>query len=172
VVPTFRTAVLVAFFLELLPAAAFALASDRLRRIVQNWPFPLRVAVPAVFAVPYLIVAASNGTLRWEWLLLYISLPVAMVWLLDRAAYVDPSQRGNWRDAIILLILGVSVDLRWFDSAWPNGLRGFGNLLLVDMGLYGFLAIRGLDGTGFDGAIGRLACGNSRCSLRSCSDWA
>jgi hypothetical protein len=42
------------------------------------------------------------------------------------------------------------VDLRWFDAAWPAGLQALGKLLLVDMGLYGFLAIRQLSGTGFD----------------------
>jgi uncharacterized protein len=65
-------------------------------------------------------------------------------------ADADPAQRGNWRDAIILLTLGLAVDLRWFDGVWPAGLRGLGNLLLVDAGLYGFLGIRKLSGTGFD----------------------
>jgi hypothetical protein len=40
--------------------------------------------------------------------------------------------------------------LRWFDTAWPTGLRALNELLLVDIGLYGFLAIRQLSGTGFD----------------------
>ena len=62
---------------------------------------------------------------------------------------------------LILVTLGLAVDLRWFDAAWPAGLRGFGNLLLVDAGLYAFLGIRNLKGTGFnfrfrwqDGKIG------------------
>jgi membrane protease YdiL (CAAX protease family) len=73
-----------------------------------------------------------------------------MAWLMTRAAVVDPEQRGNWRDAVILLTLGLAVDLRWFDSGWPAGLRGLNNLLLVDAGLYTFLAVRRLSGTGFD----------------------
>jgi membrane protease YdiL (CAAX protease family) len=81
---------------------------------------------------------------------LYAALPVVMAWLLARAAQADPEQRGNWRDAVILLTLGLAVDLRWFDAAWPAGLRGLNNLLLVDAGLYGFLGIRRLSGTGFD----------------------
>ena len=68
----------------------------------------------------------------------------------DAGLVADPEQRGNWRDALILLTLGLAVDLRWFDSAWPDGLRGLGNLLLLDAGLYGFLGIRHLSGTGFD----------------------
>ena len=42
------------------------------------------------------------------------------------------------------------MDLRWFDGAWPSGLQALNKLLLVDMGLYGFLAIRQLSGVGFD----------------------
>jgi len=60
------------------------------------------------------------------------------------------SGNRNWRDAIILLALGLSVDLRWLEPAWPAGLAGLGKLLLVDAGLYGFVAVRHLRGTGFD----------------------
>ena len=42
--------------------------------------------------------------------------------LLVRFARRYRLQRGNWRDAIILLVLGLAVDLRWFDAAWPAGL--------------------------------------------------
>jgi membrane protease YdiL (CAAX protease family) len=87
---------------------------------------------------------------HWQWFALYAGLPVVMAWLSARAAAADAEQRGNWRDALILLTLGLAVDLRWFDVAWPDGLRGLNNLLLVDAGLYAFLAIRRLSGTGFD----------------------
>jgi len=86
----------------------------------------------------------------WRWCALYAALPLAIVWLLQQAAIADPEQRGNWRDALILLTLGLAVDLRWFERAWPSGLAGLGKLLLVDAGLYGFVAIRRLSGTGFD----------------------
>jgi membrane protease YdiL (CAAX protease family) len=135
---------------ELVPAAAFGFAGERLAETVGRWPFALRVALPALLAVPYTIIAASQHIFRWDFFVLYAALPVAMAWLLARAAVADPVQRGNWRDAVILLTLGLAVDLRWFDAAWPDGLRGLGNLLLVDAGLYAFLAIRRLSGTGFD----------------------
>jgi membrane protease YdiL (CAAX protease family) len=86
----------------------------------------------------------------WRWCALYAALPVAIAWLLGQAAIADPEQRGNWRDAIVLLTLGLAVDLRWFEPAWPSGLTGLGKLLLVDAALYGFVAIRRLRGTGFD----------------------
>ena len=145
------TPVVIAVLLaELVPAAAFGFAAERVTNIVQRLPLAVRVALPAILVVPYIVIAASQQMLRWQWCLLFAGLPVVMAWLLVRAAAADPEQRGNWRDAIILLTLGLAVDLRWFDVAWPPGLRGLNNLLLVDAGLYGFLAVRQLSGTGFD----------------------
>ena len=136
--------------IELVPALFFAFAAECVASVIAKWPAPLRIAAPAVLAIPYAILAAANRTLRWDWLVVYTILPVVMAWLLQRAALADPEQRGNWRDALILLVLGLTVDLRWFDAAWPAGMRGLGNLLLVDAGLYAFLGIRRLNGTGFD----------------------
>ncbi|HTZ84684.1 MAG TPA: CPBP family intramembrane glutamic endopeptidase [Candidatus Acidoferrales bacterium] len=135
---------------ELIPALVFAFAAERSAQAIAKWAVALRIAAPAALVVPYAILAAAHHSLRWDWLLAYTVLPVVMAWLLERAALVDPEQRGNWRDALILFVLGLAVDLRWFDAAWPEGLRGLGNLLLVDAGLYAFLGIRRLNGTGFD----------------------
>jgi uncharacterized protein len=140
-------AVLVA---ELVPALAFGFAAERVVRAVERWPVALRVALPALLVVPYVVIAATQHMFRWQWVALYAALPVVIAWLLARAAVADPEQHGTWRDALILLALGLAVDLRWLDAAWPAGLRGLGNLLLVDAGLYGFLAVRRLSGTGFD----------------------
>jgi hypothetical protein len=136
--------------IELLPALAFGMAAERVGRAISRWHVVLRVTAPAVLVVPYSVLAALNHMLRWEWCVLYALLPVVMAWLMQRAALADPQQQGNWRDALILLTLGLAVDLRWFDVAWPEGLRGWGNLLLVDAGLYAFLGIRRLSATGFD----------------------
>src|SRR5580692_2654808 len=136
--------------LELVPAAVFGFAAERVARSVQRWPVPVRVGLPALFVFPYVLVACAQGIFLWKWFALYAGLPVVVAWLLDRAAAADPEQRGNWRDGMILLALGLAVDLRWFESAWPAGLRALNELLLVDVGLYGFLAIRRLSGTGFD----------------------
>jgi len=135
---------------ELVPAAAFGFASERVAPAIARWPSAVRVALPALLVAPYVVIAATQHMFRWQWFALYAALPVVIAWLLSRAAVADPEQRGNWRDALIFIALGLAVDLRWFDVAWPSGLRGLNNLLLVDAGLYGFLAIRRLDGTGFD----------------------
>jgi hypothetical protein len=135
---------------ELLPAIAFGCAGESLARTIRRLPAALRVALPVLLVLPYVVIALSQHMFQWPWFALYAALPVAMAWLLERAAAADPDQRGNWRDALILLTLGFAVDLRWFDSPWPNGLQALGKILLVDAGLYGFLAIRQLSGTGFD----------------------
>jgi membrane protease YdiL (CAAX protease family) len=136
--------------LELAPAAAFGLAGERAGRACSRWPSIVRTALPAFCVLPYVLISYSHQMFSWRWCALYAVLPVAIAWLLGRAAIADPEQRGNWRDAIILLTLGLAVDLRWFERAWPSGLAGLGKLLLVDAGLYGFVAIRRLSGTGFD----------------------
>ena len=136
--------------LELAPAIVFGLAGERVARVVGRCPAVVRVSVPALFVAPYVLVSISQHMFRWEWFALYAALPVAIAWMLMRAAAADTGQRGNWRDWLILLVLGLAVDLRWFDRAWPSGLRALNELFLVDAGLYGFLAIRQLSGTGFD----------------------
>jgi membrane protease YdiL (CAAX protease family) len=136
--------------LELVPAVLFGGAGERVASAVQRWPLAVRLSLPALLVVPYALVSISAHIFQWAWFALYALLPVAIAGLLLRAAAADPEQSGDWRDAFILLILGLAVDLRWFDSAWPAGLRGLNELFLVDAGLYGFLAIRQLRGVGFD----------------------
>jgi uncharacterized protein len=139
-----------ALALELAPAVLFGCAAERVARHVERWPIALRLGLPALLVAPYTVVSISQHMFRWMWFALYAVLPVAIAWLLMQAAAADDEQRGNWRDALILLALGLAVDLRWFDQAWPTGLRALNELLLVDAGLYGFLAIRQLTGTGFN----------------------
>ena len=136
--------------LELVPAVLFGCIGERVTRAVNSLPITLRLSLPALLVAPYAMVSISAHVFQWTWFALYMFLPVAIAGLLMRAAAVDPEQRSDWRDAFILLLLGLAVDLRWFDSAWPAGLRALNELFLVDAGLYGFLAIRQLRGVGFD----------------------
>jgi membrane protease YdiL (CAAX protease family) len=143
-------AAIAALVVELAPAVAFGCSGERITRAVQRWPAAVRIGFPALFVLPYVLVSLSQNIFRWQWFALYAGLPVVVAWLLEQAARADPEQRGDWRDGIILLAFGLAVDLRWFDHAWPTGLRALNELLLVDIGLYGFQAIRQLSGTGFD----------------------
>ena len=136
--------------LELAPAVLFGLAGERVGQAFSRWPSSIRTALPVLCALPYVLISCSYQMFSWKWCALYAALPVAIAWLLGRGAIADPEQRGNWRDAIILLTVGLAVDLRWFERAWPNGRTSLGKLLLVDAALYGFVVIRQLNGTGFD----------------------
>ena len=91
---------------ELVPAAAFGFAAERVATAVARWPRAVHVALPALLVVPYVVIAATQHIFRWQWFALYAVLPVVIAWLLARAAVADPEQRGNWRDALILLTLG------------------------------------------------------------------
>lgn len=113
-------------------------------------PIAVRIMRAAVLCVPYVIVAASYGQFRWSWFAVYSLLPVVISFLLYRASLTDPEQRGDWRDFLILAVLGLAVDLRWFEPAWPPRLAIFNKMLLLDAGIYGFLAIRRLQHVGFD----------------------
>jgi membrane protease YdiL (CAAX protease family) len=124
---------------------------------------PLRLLSPAALCVPYVLVATSQGTFRWDWFALYALLPVAVAALLWQARAIDPAQRGNWRDLVVIAALGLAVDLRWFESAWPAHLAVFNKMLLLDAGIYGFILVRRLDGVGFDL---RLRLGDIRTGLR------
>jgi uncharacterized protein len=116
----------------------------------QRLPVSVRIVRPAVLCLPYAIVAISYGQFRWSWFAIYLLLPVAISGMLYLASVADPEQHGDWRDFLILAVLGLAVDLRWFEPAWPPHLAVFNKILLLDAGIYGFLAIRQLQGVGFD----------------------
>ena len=118
----------------------------RIRVLPDGW----KIALPAVACIPYSLAAWPMGFFQWGWLLLYALLPVALALLLQVVARLDPEQRGHWLEFGALLVLGVAVDLRWFEAAWPLRLAALNKLLLLDAGLYGFLAVRGLSGVGYN----------------------
>jgi membrane protease YdiL (CAAX protease family) len=118
--------------------------------IVENLPVSVRLLGPALLCVPYALVMQSRDVVHLGWLLLYAALPVAIAWLLWQARGADRVRRGNWRDFLVLAVLGLSVDLRWFERAWPPHLAVFNKMILLDAGIYGFLMIRQLDRVGFE----------------------
>lgn len=140
----------IAAILLLVPYLAVGFFSESLASRVRALPLGIRLAAPALLCASYILVAFAGGMFSWWWLLLYALLPVMVAVLLWDAGRADPAQRGNLRDLFVLLILGLAVDLRWFERAWPPHLAVFNKVLLVDAGIYGFVLIRQLGGTGFD----------------------
>lgn len=143
-------AIATAAFLTLIPFLIAAFFPGRLIGATETLPAWLRLLSPAVLSVPYLLVACSSGIFRWGWFTVYALLPITVSWLLDQARGADPGQRGNWRDFLVLAVLGLAVDLRWLEPAWPAHLAVFNKMLLLDAGIYGFIVLRHLEGVGFD----------------------
>jgi membrane protease YdiL (CAAX protease family) len=134
--------------LPLLAAASFPATAVGWVRRLPAWP---QILCPAAWCVPYALVACGAGVFRWGWFALYALLPVAIAGLLLQARRADEaSQRGNWRDFLVLAALGLAVDLRLFEGAWPAHLTVFNKMLLLDAGIYGFMGVRKLEGVGFD----------------------
>ncbi|MGH9600030.1 MAG: CPBP family glutamic-type intramembrane protease [Terracidiphilus sp.] len=149
IAPYFTAPNLIAAVLTLAPflAAAFF---PRVCTLPRRLPVWAQLACPVVLCAPYVLVTGAAGDFCWGWLALYALLPPAVAALLWQARRADLGNRGNWLDFLVLAALGLGVDLRWFEPAWPAHLAVFNKILLLDAGVYGFLAIRQLDGVGFD----------------------
>ena len=148
--PQVTPANVVAALLTLAPFLAVAFFPEAVGARMRALPVWAQLSSPAALCIPYLLVAVDAGSFRWAWFALYLLLPVAIAFLLWQAAQVDSQQRGNWRDFLILAVLGLAVDLRWFEGAWPAHLAIFNKVLLLDAGIYGFVLLRQLKGTGFN----------------------
>jgi len=140
----------IAAILTLVPFLAAAFFGEILLPRLQALPTAVRLLRPIILCVPYALVTVSAGNFRWSWLALYALLPAVVAFLMHQAKQADLHQTGNWRDLLVLLSLGLAVDLRWFESAWPPHLAIFNKMLLLDAGIYSILYIRQLDGVGFD----------------------
>lgn len=145
-----RPSEVVAAVLLLAPMLVAAFAPRLVDNLGRQLPRLLRIGAPALLCIPYALTARAFGIFHWGWVAVYALLPVAVAFLLDQARNEDPKCRGNWRDFAVLLALGLAVDLRWLEPAWPQGLAAFGKMLLLDAGIFGFLVVRRLDGVGFD----------------------
>ena len=148
--PPITPANLIAALLTLLPFLSVAFFPQTMGSRVRALPLWSQLVCPVGLCVPYLLVAWGAHLFRWQWLLLYAALPCVVVALLWDAKRVDPKQHGDWRDFLILAVLGLAVDLRWFESAWPAHMAIFNKVILLDAGIYGFVLVRELEGTGFD----------------------
>jgi hypothetical protein len=146
----FTPANITAALLALLPYMGAAFFPQAIAARVRSLPLWAKLTSPVLLCIPYLLVACGAGIFRAQWFAVYALLPAAIATLLWQTSCVDPDQHGNWRDFLVLVVLGLTIDLRWFEVAWPPHLAIFNKILLLDAGIYGFVLIRRLDGTGFD----------------------
>ena len=106
-----------------------------------------RLFAPFLLLIPYVIFAVPRHDFHWQMFLGMAGVVLAITLLLNGAAGSEP----GWRDWLVLAILGISVDLRFFDRAWPiQGLNSMPKLLFVDAGLFGYLVIRPIGRVGYD----------------------
>jgi CAAX protease family protein len=143
----------IAALLALIPFLGAAFFAQGVAARVRRLPVWAQLMLPAALSLPYVLVACGAGMFRWGWFGLYAALPVAVacsLWQARRADFDPGNQRGKWQDFLVLAVLGLAVDLRWFEGAWPAHLAIFNKMLLLDAGIYGFIVLRQLDGVGFD----------------------
>jgi uncharacterized protein len=106
-----------------------------------------RILAPAMLVIPYLVFVLPRGQFRWDMCLGMLGAVLVIALLLNGERSAAP----DWRDWLVLAILGIAVDLHFFDKAWPvPGLAAMPKLLFVDAGLYGFLVLRPIGGVGYD----------------------
>lgn len=158
----------------LVPYLAVAFFPQFCERRIRQFPTAAQLTLPVLLCIPYVLVTVAAGAFRWLWFALYALLPVLIAGLLWRAARVDPpgsgsagtAERGTVYDLLVLGVIGLAVDLRWFEPAWPAHMSIFNKVTLLDAGIYGFVLIRRLRNTGFDL---RLRLRDLRIGLRECA---
>jgi uncharacterized protein len=146
----FSPLIVAAALLALLPYLTAAFFPAHAAGCARALPVPAQILIPASLCIPYLLVSLDSGTFSWPWFALYAILPAAIACTLvlnGRSAEAVPV---IWPELLILALLGLAVDLRWFERAWPPHLAIFNKILLLDAGIYAFIALRNLDGVGFD----------------------
>lgn len=140
----------IAAALTLVPMLLAGFVPKVVARVIEKLPLSVRIVAPGLLCVPYAIVAGSSGVVHLVWLFVYAATSIGIAWTLWQAKLDHRAGHGNWRDFAVLALLGLAVDLRWFERAWPPHLAVFSKMILLDAGIYGFLFVRQLDGVGFD----------------------
>ncbi|HEV2577279.1 MAG TPA: CPBP family intramembrane glutamic endopeptidase [Acidobacteriaceae bacterium] len=140
----------IAALLALAPMVWAAFWKEGFARWTAKLPVGVRVVAPGLLCGVYALVTVGRGLFEWRWLAVYLLLPIAVAGVLAWAAVADPEQSGDRREFVVLLVLVLAVDLRWFEPAWPRGMSVFNKIVLLDAGIWGFGAVRRLKGVGFD----------------------
>lgn len=106
--------------------------------------------LPFLLIIPYLIESIGTETFAWRAmakLTLYIAVPIALL-LPDR---MGVAKRIGWRDFAAMLAVALPISAGWLRDIWtfPVNLYFMQPVYAVCIGVYGFAAIRKLDGIGY-----------------------
>ena len=140
---------MIAALLALVPYLAAGFFAARFGEWVRGLAVSMRLLVPACLCVPYVLVVVDRGGFSTHWLALYALMPVAMAVLMIISGALGKGG-GYWIELLVLAVLGLAVDLRWFEGAWPAHFAIFNKVLLLDAGIYAIVGVRNLEGVGFD----------------------
>src|SRR5690242_14784013 len=113
--------------MALLPYLAAGFFPARFVAWVRALPAAVRLALPSLLCIPYVLVMVDRGRFSVQWLILYAALPVAMAATMAFSGFLGKG-RGYWLELLVLVVL----DLRWFERAWPAHLSIFNKVLLLD----------------------------------------
>ncbi|MGH9452639.1 MAG: CPBP family intramembrane glutamic endopeptidase [Terriglobia bacterium] len=110
----------------------------------------LAAGIPFLLLVPYLIDSLGTGTFTWHALAklaVYIAVPTGLL-LPDR---LHTAKRIGWRDFGAMLALALPISAGWLGGIWtfPLNLYFMQPFYAVCVGVYGFSAIRKLEGIGY-----------------------
>lgn len=109
----------------------------------------VRVLLPGLLVVPYVVFSLPRGEFRWSYGLLLPAITIGLACLFE---FIGPESPAiAWQDVIALCLVGFPVEFRLLSGTFPHsGLSAFSKFLLLDTALYAYLVIRRLDGVGYD----------------------
>jgi uncharacterized protein len=142
-----------AFALLLAPYWFFGFgAAEWLQRV--NNGRTVRVLIPGLLIVPYLIFSVPRGEFIWINVVVLFSIPVGIAALFE---FLPPGgtrpalDKLCWQDVFVLATVGLPVEFSWMRGSFPHpGLSALPKILLMDSALYAFLVVRRLEGVGYD----------------------
>ena len=136
-----------AFALLLAPYWFFGFGLARVLASIRNRA--IRVLLPGVLVIPYLIFSLPRGEFRWSYGLLLPGITVGLACLFE---LIGPKTAAiAWQDVIALCLVGFPVEFRLLPGAFPHsGLSAFSKFLLLDAALYAYLVVRRLNGVGYN----------------------
>ena len=120
IVPPWNGFSVIAAVVCLILPLALAFGGGTTLSILRRLPLSARLLLPCWSAIPYLLVSISYRVFQIHWLVIYALLPTLLTVALWRARERDPEQLGSWLDFAVLLILGLVVEFRRFEPAWPR----------------------------------------------------
>ena len=120
-------------------------AGQQLRDAIRSrW---LRICLPAVLGVPYLVFALPTGNFHWHFAVTMFVLPPALAAFLELSALPPKLFR---QDVLAVAVLVATYMLRVLANAWPYlGMAVLPKLYIADLALYLYIVIRKLEGVGY-----------------------